>query len=88
MRVCRMAFLWDNGPSVEEVKGLVDAKDSSVLNYSVGESSMLALAQSTQKEKILIENKVKFLPYFTKAEKFTYKQFSKLIEEAIGAVSK
>lgn len=86
-RTCKKALLWDNGPTIEEVSDLVAARDSKVLDYSVGESSMLALFQSSPKD-LIVEKKIKYNSYFTKPEKFTYKQFSSLIKEAISLVSK
>jgi len=86
-RIAKCAFLWENGPTREEIKDLIASKDKKILNYGIEESSMLAIFQSTKKEKLVVENRIKFIPAFEKKEVCTYQQFSQLIKKSIATIS-
>jgi len=84
-RISSHSFLWDSGPSIQKVKDLLASKDSNILNYDIEESSMLAICQASQNE-LIVEDRIKFLPYFEKTEPYTYQQFSQLVKEAISKI--
>lgn len=84
-RVCKSAFLWDESPTIEHIKDLIYSNDESVLTYSIEESPTLATLQSSPTN-LMVEDHIKFLPYFEKKENFTYRQFSQMVIEAIKII--
>jgi len=85
-RVAKHAFLWDDSPTIEEIKDLLSSNDEKILNYSISESSMLSILQASPK-KLIVENRIKFLTHFEVKQVYTYQQFSGLVKEAISALS-
>lgn len=81
-RISKYGFIYRNSPSVEEVFDLINDKNESILDYSISESSMLAMYQSSNTE-VICNNTIECLPYFKQTADFTFKDFSKIISEII-----
>lgn len=87
-RIAKSAFLWDMGPSIEEVNDLLVTSNKDILKYHITESSMLSTFQSSDTKLYVDDKNIKFWPYFQKVDKFTYKDFSKIVREVVQNFSK
>jgi len=75
-RISTYGALHSNLPSIEEAYDLINSKDLSILNYSIGESSMLAAMQSSHTN-IVCDDHIDFISYYNETSKYTYTDFAK-----------
>lgn len=87
MRSCNQSLLWKNEPTVEFIKNMVALNDRNVLDYWIGESSMLALAQSMG-HTLHIDNNISYLPYFeNNTSTFNFNDFTDILCDGISLIS-
>lgn len=85
-RISRYGFIHRNSPSIEEVFDLISDKDTRILDYSISESSMLSMYQSSNVE-VICNDTIECLPYFKPTSHFTFKDFSSLIDTITKNIS-
>lgn len=85
-RTASYGFIHRTTPSFETISSLIQAKDLSVLEYDITESSMLSLYQSAGIE-VIANDCVDVFPLFNQVELFTFKDFASLMSDIIKKYS-
>lgn len=81
MASCKYTYLWRNEASCGELKQMIDARDPSVLQFPVGESSMLANAVAAGCIPI-VEDNYRFRAHF-EGLTFSYEEFAEQLRDFI-----
>lgn len=85
-RIAKYGFIHRNAPTIEEVFDLINSKDQSILNYSISESSMLSMYQSSNVDVITTDN-IECIPLYRDTNHFTFRDFAEIINNAVKKFS-